>query len=404
MEHFVARQPIFDRRKKIYAYELLFRSGLGNYFDHKDGDEASSRVIANSILLFGIENMTGAARAFINFTQDLLVKNYALTLPKQWTVVEVLENVEPDAHIVDACKKIKDNGYILALDDFVYNPKYEPLLDLTDIVKVDFMLSDSEERKLLSENLIPRGIKLLAEKVETQDDFQEAYDLGYSYFQGYFFSKPVIVSRKDIPTSKLQYLRILREVNSEELDFRKLSVMIEAEVSMSYKLLKYINSAFFGFSHEITTIKQALGVLGEREVKKWVSLVSLAAMASDKPDELIVSSLVRAKFMELTAGEIDPDGKGEDFFLLGLFSMLDAIVDRPLAEIMADIPVSEGIKSALLRHKGAMYPLLALMISFERGDWKRLSAIAKKVGIKEALLPEKYVQAIQWTNEMVYGG
>lgn len=402
MEQFIARQPIFDRNKKVFAYELLFRSGLDNYFSHVDGDQASSKVIANSLLLFGVEEMTGDAKAFINFTRSLLVKDYAISLPSQWVVVEVLENVEPDEEVVASCAKLKNNGFILALDDFVYDPVFEKLLDLADIVKVDFMVSDLEERKKLAETLLPRGIKLLAEKVETQQEFEEAMEMGYSYFQGYFFCKPVILSRNDIPVFKLNYMRILKLANEPDFDFDLLADTIGAEVSISYKLLKYVNSAAFGLRREVTTIKHALTMLGQKEIKKWVSLLTLSGMATDKPLELVVTSLIRAKFCELIAQSAGMADMSSDLFLMGLFSLLDAIVGRPLEEIIKEIPLHEDVIDALLGKENRLGHILSISIAFEKGAWQDLASMAKKAGVDEKKLPEDYVQAIQWPQQLLF--
>ena len=281
MEHFIARQPIFDARGHVYAYELLFRSGLHNYFDCDDVDHAAASVIANSSLLFGLNEMSGGAKVFINCTRQVLVEDFIFILPKQTAVVEILEDVEPDEEIIDACRRLKKRGYILALDDFVYHKNYEPLLELADIIKVDFLLSDVEEQERLAKTFIPRGIRMLAEKVETHEVYEQAKQMGYQLFQGYFFAKPVIVSRKDIPANKLQFLRILKDVHAEEVDFKKLAKTIQSEVFLSYKILKLINSAAFALRHKVTSILQAISLLGIREIRSWVSLLSITAMADD---------------------------------------------------------------------------------------------------------------------------
>ena len=220
MEHFVARQPIFDLQQNVFAYELLFRAGLDNYFENMDGDEATRQVLANTFLLFGINNLTEGKKAFINFTRTVLLNEYALMLPNQITVIEILEDVEPDRNVLEACRKLKKHGYTLALDDFVYHPKFQPLLGLADIVKVDFLLSGPEDRKKLADDFRPKGIRLLAEKVETVEDFHQARDWGYTLFQGYFFSRPVILSQKDVPGFKFSLLRMLAGSKSGRNQFR----------------------------------------------------------------------------------------------------------------------------------------------------------------------------------------
>lgn len=399
MEHFIARQPIFDRNLKVFGYELLFRTSLENFFTHHSQEEAAVSVIANSSLLFGIEEMAGNARAFVNVTRGVLLNNFAGLLPRQFTILELLENVEPDSEVIRICRRLKDLGFILALDDFVYRPQYDLILDLIDIIKVDFLSTKEAERKRLAEIFIPRGIKMLAEKVETHEDFIAARNMGYTYFQGYFFSRPVIVSRKDLPIYKLQYLRILKEVSCEEINFSRLAQIIQVDVSISYKLLKYINSVAFGLRKRVTSILQALALLGEMEIKKWVALLSLTGMASDKPTELVMSSLVRAKSCELLAPMLSMSLRRSDLFLLGLFSLLDAIMDRPLEEILTEIHLEDDVQTALLHREGPLGTLLDMVIAMERGQWSTLSERAQSLGLDERSFPALHLQAVQWARE-----
>ena len=245
MDIFIARQPIFDIRQNVFAYELLYRSGIKNLYAGINGDQASSEVIGSSFLLFGLENLTMGKKAFINFTRKLLEDEVATLLPKESIVVEVLENVEPDKQMLSACIKLKELGYQLALDDFAYDPRFEPFIDLVDIIKVDFLQTSPQDRAALVQRIGNKNIKFLAEKVETKEDFNQALQAGYSYFQGYFFSKPNIVSGKDITSFKLTYLQLLQEIGKPDLDFDELEETIKRDVALSYKLLRYINSAAF---------------------------------------------------------------------------------------------------------------------------------------------------------------
>ena len=244
MKKFVARQPIFDAEQNVFAYELLFRTGMEDFFNFDDSDQAASSVIVDSFLLFGLETLTGGQKAFINCTREMLVKGYMALLPKEQVVVEILETVEPDEEIIGACLRLKRAGYLLALDDFVYEDKYEPLLELADIIKVDFQATEAAGRKSLVERMAPRGVKLLAEKVESKQEFEQAVEMGYDYFQGYFFSRPQILSGQDVPGYKLNYLRVLQAVNRPEVNLREIENVIKQDVSLTYKLLRYLNSAF----------------------------------------------------------------------------------------------------------------------------------------------------------------
>ena len=265
MEQFIARQPILDRDMNLFGYELLFRDSLENCFSGVDEDEATSRVIAGSTLLFGLESLLGNGKGFINFTRKALLRDYASVLPKKQIVVEILENVAPDAEVMDACHRLKKKGYILALDDFVYDARYDELLKMADIVKVDFFVSDVSMREGAWPTFsVPRGVKMLAEKVETQEEFEQAREMGYDYFQGYFFSKPVIISKKDVPGFKINQLRMLQKVNEEEIDFDGLSDLIQADMSMAYKILRLTNSAAFGTSKPGDIHQAGLGFFGRK--------------------------------------------------------------------------------------------------------------------------------------------
>ncbi len=400
MEHFIARQPIFDTHNKVYAYELLFRSGLHNYFDCDDADYAAASIIANSNLLFNLDEMIGDTKAFINCTAKVLRDDLMTTLPRQQAVVEVLEDVEPDDTIIAACARLKDQGYILALDDFVYHKNYEPLLEMADIIKVDFLLSDVAEQEELAKTMIPRGIKMLAEKVETYEVYEHAKQMGYQLFQGYYFAKPIIISRKDIPTNKIQFLRILKDIHAQEVDFKKLALTIQSEVSLSYKLLKLINSAAFSLRHKVTSILQALSLLGLREIRSWVSLLSISAMADDKPEELVVTSLIRARLCEQLAQPCKMGDRQDGLFLMGLFSLLDVIMSRPIDEILNEITVEEDIIEALTGTPGALKDILDLVIAMEKGEWEQVSKLAAELKIDEQLLPANYLDAVKWAQDI----
>ena len=400
MEHFIARQPIFDTKGRVYAYELLFRSGLHNYFDCDDADHAAASVIANSNLLFNLEEMTGGTKAFINCTRKVLLEDLMDTLPRQLAVVEVLEDVVPDDAVIAACQRLKNQGYILALDDFVYHENFEPLLDLADIIKVDFLLSSVEEQEHLAKTMIPRGIKMLAEKVETHEVYEHAKKMGYQLFQGYFFAKPVIISRKDIPTNKIQFLRILKDIHAQEVDFKKLALTIQSEVSLSYKLLKLINSAAFALRHKVTSILQALSLLGLREIRSWVSLLSIASMADDKPAELVVSSLIRARLCEQLAQPCKMGDQQSSMFLMGLFSLLDVIMSRPIEEILQEITVEENVMEALSGTPGTLRTILDLVVAMEKGEWEQVSSFAAELQIDEQSLSSEYLDAVKWAQDI----
>lgn len=400
MEVYVARQPIFNAKQEVFAYELLFRNGFKNYYDHLDGDQATSSVLHNSFLTIGMDSLTRGTRAFVNFTRNLLLSEVATLFPKDQMVIEILETVEPEREIIAACTRLKKSGFTLVLDDFVFEPRFQPLIDLADIIKIDFLATPPAERKNLIRQFGTTGRKFLAEKVETQEEYKQAIDMGYAYFQGYFFSKPVIVSAKEVPGYKLNFLQILREVNRPELDFNKLESIIKRDISISYKLLKFINSAAFGVARRVESLKQAMVLLGSRELRKWVSLIVLSNIGKDKPEELVVTSLLRARFLELLASTTNLAQKSADLFLLGLFSQIDAFMDRPKEEILKELPISELIKGVLLGEDNIYKPFYELVISYENADWKPTEKILTQLQLSQEILPALYLESLAWTNQI----
>ena len=399
MEAFIARQPIFDSQQKVFAYELLFRSGLDNMFKHPDPDQATAKVITDAFSLFNTSDLTDGKRAFINVTRDTLLKEYLFLFPKGLIVAEITESIDPDSEVIEACRKLKQAGYLLALDDFVYQDRYAPLMDLIDFMKVDFLSTSQSERRFLYERFAPSGIRPMAEKVETSELFSEALQIGYPYFQGYFFCRPTIFNRKDIPGFKLHYFQVIQEILRPEMDYGKLEKFIKQEVSLSYKLLRYINSSFFGFKNKINSIKQALALLGEKEIRKWVLLITLAHMGKDKPEQLAVHTITRAKFCESLAPLAGLLNRADDLFLVGMFSLMDAFLDRPISDILTEIPIKDEIKGAILGEENKLTEVYHYAISYEKGDWGKLAEQKLKIGIDEMSPPQLYLEALKWGQE-----
>jgi c-di-GMP-related signal transduction protein len=258
MEAFVARQPIFTRKLKIYGYELLFREGTTNVFPGTEGNEATSKLISDSFFNIGVESITGGKRAFVNFTQELLVRKVPMMFSKEDITIEVLEDVQPTEAVIAACREMSSAGYQIALDDFLYRPDLDPLLTLSTLVKIDWAATSRDQREEIIRLLEAYPVKFLAEKIETYEDFQEAVEMNFHYFQGFFFSKPQIFKSKDISPQKLNLLRIIAEVNKEDFAFKNIEEMISRDVSMSYKLLRYINSPYFKRLCDISSINQAV--------------------------------------------------------------------------------------------------------------------------------------------------
>ncbi len=401
-EIYVARQPIFTRNQEVFAYELLYRSGVNKFYSNLNGDQASFEVITNSFLLIGLETLTRGKKAFINFTKNLLENDVATLLPNEAIVIEILQDIEPDEKILNACRKLKELGYYLALDDFCYNRKFLPLIDLVDIIKVDFLKTEKKEREAIIQRIGKPKIHFLAEKVETREEFTQALEMGYSYFQGYFFSKPLILSGKDIPSFKIIYLKILQEINRQDLDYDRLEDYVKMDVSLSYKLLKFINSLSFGFRNEIRSIKQALVLLGQKELSKWLSLIALKGIGDNKPDELIITAICRARFCELIAPRVGLKDRSSDLFLMGMFSLIDAFLDRPLPDILAELPISDDIKLALSGSDGRFKDVYELILAYESGDWEQLQFKTALLELAEIDVRECYLNALEMSNHIFF--
>lgn len=402
MQVFVARQPIFDTRRRAVAYELLFRSSMENWFPPGvDGDLASSRMIADVATTFDLHTLTGGKKAYVNVTRKVLCEGLYSVLPPKGTVIELLESVEADPQTLAAVRAARAAGYEVALDDFVDRPNVEQFVNLAHILKVDFLATKSEERRRISERMKARGRKvvLLAEKVETAEDVREAEEMGYSLFQGYFFQRPEIIARSDIPPSKITYVRFLRELQAPTLDFDGIERVIKHDLSLSVKLLKFLNSAAFGWRSRVTSLKQALVLLGERPFRKWASLIAVVGMTGDRPPELALLSLARAKFAETVCPLAGLAGQELDAFLVGLLSALDAMVGRPLPELLTEISVSPTIDAALLGETTAMGRVRALVMAYERAAWSEVTALARDLGIAEKRLPELSTAALAWATE-----
>lgn len=401
MQVFVARQPIFDKRLNVFAYELLFRAGEEDIFDQSNGDQATSKVITSSLFIIGLKTLTEGKMAFVNFTQNLLLSEAATLLPHDRIAVEILETVQPDEAIVNACQKLKNLGYILALDDFKMRWSHHPLMRLVDIIKIDFQGTTDREFNRIKKRINPARTKFLAEKVETQDEFHRALQMGYTYFQGYFFCKPFTLSGHDIPVYKITYLKILREVSKPDPSFDEIERIIKGDVSFSYKLLRGINSVAFGLRTKVTSIKHALVLMGMREVKRWISLIALQGLGEDKPPELVELSVIRAKFAELLAAKIGQSDRASDLFLMGLFSMIDAIIDRPMAELLEELPISDDIKAALLGEGGPLAKVYELVVANEKGEWDKFPALSAELAFNEYEIPAIFLQSLEWSQQIM---
>ncbi|MBU2537180.1 MAG: HDOD domain-containing protein [Proteobacteria bacterium] len=389
---FVARQPIFKRNKEVFAYELLFRSGLTNYFDPlQNGEEATSKVITNSFLLIGIATITEGKKAFINFSEEMLLKGYPSLFPKEIAVVEVLETVGATPEVVQACATLVEAGYVLALDDFLYEDRFLPLIKMARIIKFDIRQMSFAELERQAKVVSRYNVKLLAEKIETFEEFESIKKLGFDLFQGYFFSRPQIVEGRDIPGSKLHYLQVLKVIQDEDYDFAELAKFVSRDVSLAYKLLKYANSAYFARRQKVESIEMAVAMLGQNTLRKWLSLMMLSYLADDKPSELLRLSAFRGTFCELIADQLL--GRRKE---AGMFSLLPAMLDKAMEDILPELALPDEIQEALLTEVATpLSRTLALVTAYERGDWEKTISLAKKLNLNHDSLPLLYEQALE---------
>jgi EAL and modified HD-GYP domain-containing signal transduction protein len=402
MNLFIARQPIFDRENTVYGYELLYREESKIAYDAKDGDMASSSVIITGFVSMGLEKLTGGKKAFVNFTENLVIEGVATIFPKEHLVVEILETIEPTKEVLEACKKLKKLGYIIALDDFVFKPGYEKLVELADIIKVDFLLSSEEERRGLLRRFGKGKIKFLAEKIETVEEYKKAYEQGYSYFQGYYFSKPTTVTANIVPPNKMNYFQLIKEINSEEINFSNLGNIIERDVAFSYEMLKLVNSAAYCPVSRIKSIRQAISFLGEQELKKWVYVSVLRKISKFKDDEIVESSMVRAKALEQICDRLYISNRKSEFVTLGMISMLDVLMGISIDVILEQVAVSDEIKNTLLRNnKGdIMNKCFEVVLAYEKGNWEIVMELAGDINIKVEELAEIYYQSLLWSQKL----
>jgi len=402
MDLFIARQPIFTAYKKLYAYELLYRGTKTSSLDNTSGNRATTSVLSSAFLTEGIEKISEFKPCFINFTHDLLLQNLPAAFPKNQIVVEILEDVLPTPDIIAICKKLRTDGYTIALDDFIYNADLEPLIEIADIIKFDFLLTPVDTLHKTLHRLSRHKLKFLAEKVESYEEFVQANKLGFTYFQGYFFCKPERIRIREIDSSKINLVNLLAEVNKKTTTRKKIESIITRDVALAYKLLRYINSSYFYRLKSIDSIAHAITYLGKNELRRFIILVLISELASDKPGELVRLAVVRAKMAELLALETASRDKADEIFLLGLFSLLEPLLDTAIDYICEQLSLSEPLQSALVNQLGPYAPFLDAVISYEKRDKPTCLAAVQKLNIAPGKLYPLYMEALAFTRAVLY--
>ncbi|MDK1285681.1 EAL and HDOD domain-containing protein [Pseudoalteromonas umbrosa] len=402
MYFYAARQPILNINKEVVGYELLFRDGVDNVFPNIDDVEATSKLIEGSQFNFGLEDLTDSKPAYINFTLETILKGYPTMMGRDQLIVEILETVQPGKRLLAAVQDLKEKGYKLVLDDYKHQKVWRHFYPYIDQIKVDMLVTSVDEIHELKEAIAPhKHIELVAEKVETYEQYQLALELGFTLFQGFFFAKPEMVQTKALPPSEMALAELLYETSSVDVDLKRITQVFERDVNLSYKLLRYSNSAAFKRRAEISTIKQALVVLGNQELKKFLSLLFASQVASDKPMELIRLSLTRARFCELLAIKHNQMRDTGMAFLTGMMSLMDAILDESMDSVMQKLPLTIDIKDALLQGEGVLAQYLSLVMAYEKANWSDASQLTEQLNLQTQSLPELYSEALQWCDQQV---
>jgi c-di-GMP phosphodiesterase len=396
---YVGRQPIFNRKLRVHAYELLFRSDTGNQANIVCEDAATSRVLVNALSEIGLDKLVGSHQAFINVTdKHLLESDLAVMLPKQ-CVLEVLETVEPSPEIVASVQRLSDAGYLVALDDFEFSEAMIPLLKIADLVKLDVMALQPEGVQKQLEQLRGFDLKLLAEKVETPAEFNAYQDMGFDYFQGYFFAKPSVVQVRAIPASKLAIMELVAKVNDPEIGLPELGEIIARDASLSVKTLRYVNSPAVGLASEVSSVNQALTLLGLDIIRQWVMILTLTGIdLEDKSPELFVVMLTRARLCQLVAQKAGLDNSSS-YFTIGLLSAIDVLMDAPMDQLIEPLPLTREVKAALIGFEGDGGDVLRSAIAMEQGMLNEIVYF----GLDLDQLNEAYLEALHWADD-VYSG
>ncbi len=392
-----ARQPIFDRELQVYGYELLYRSVQEAGEPFADGEQATSQVLLDAFTELAINDVVGEKFAFVNFTQQLLGTELPFT--PQRLVVEVLEDQTINQELLDNLARLKRAGFTIALDDFVLTADTAALVRYADIIKLDVL--DLSETQLLQhvKKLQPHA-RLLAEKIETHEQLEHCKSLGFSLFQGYFLSRPDLIKGKKTIENRTTVMALLAELYRSDISIDALEQIISRDPVLSYKLLRLINSAAYRFAQEISSLRQAIMLLGINQIRGWASLIALNKL-EDKPKELITTTLTRAKLCQQLGGVIQPNVAPDSYFTLGLLSTVDAFLDRPLKDVIDTLPLSQELKVALTRHDGKMGLILSTIKQYEQGNWAEIDwATLKQGGLGALTTTEQYLEALNWVRKM----
>lgn len=400
MYGYVARQPIFSADKTLYGYELLFRNGELNSFPNIDSDEATSKLLMQHHLLLGVENITGNKLAFINFSEDTLLYRFPTFIKPASTVIEILETVPATPELLAVCRCLHSQGYKLALDDHDFDPKWDEFLPYISYIKVDVLQFNILQISRYLRRIAKYSLLLLAEKVETAEQFEKLKMLGFHLFQGYLFARPEMLKQKQLSPNKANLLELIAEASKVELNFELLADICQRDLGLSYKLLRFVNNSLFAARQPISSLKLAMVSMGEPELKKFLALLALANLSDSAQDNRLTTALVRARFCDLLAIQKRLSSNPPSAFLTGLFSNVHEIIEQPQHLMLDQLPLEVEIKQALLVQTGLLGQMLQLTLAFERGDWQQTVSLKQKIN-DIAELAEVYQEAVRWADNIL---
>ncbi len=388
---YVGRQAIYDRSLKVQAYELLYRGGAQATHTAFNGDRATLDVLFNTLIGIGLDKVAGSKPAYVNLTRAFILGEHPIPFPPERCVLEILEDIEVDDALIQGIERLKAQGFSIALDDYELKPDHERLLQIADVVKIDLLTVERPRLPHILAQLREYDVKLLAEKVETQEDFNLCLELGFEYFQGYFLCKPKVLNAQRIPGNRLSILQLLNKLQSPEASLDELVALITQNVTLSYKIMRYVNSAYLALPRQLTSVREAVLMLGQQTIRNLTALMVMNDIY-DKPDELVRLSMVRAKMCELLA----PDRKVQSmFFTVGLFSTLDALLDAPMSSLLESLPLAVEVKSALLERAGTAGRALEAVIHYERGEWEAAAG-----QLEPERLTQAYLESLDWADSL----
>ncbi len=396
----VVRQPILDDTGRVFAYELLYREDLTVEVEAGSADLTRARVLTDAVLSLGLDTLTDGLPAFLSLTRELLMLDAGTLLPPASVVLELPKDLVADDEVVAACRRLFGLGYQLALTGLGSSTDLDRLFPFVKFWKIDAATVSPHTRKSLPVQCASRSVQVIAERVETFEAARELQGLGYRFFQGYYFCKPDTVGTGALPTRRLAYLNLLAALNKPDVSLSEVENLVKHDLTLSYRVLRSINSAAFGLRREVSSIRQALVLLGLGQIQKWASVWSMAGLNSGGTSETVSMAIIRARCCELLGIKVAGEEGGAEYFLLGLCSLLDSMLRRPMSDALAEVPVSDMIKDALLGEPNLARLVLDAVVAYERGEWELAADVANQAFIDPKLLPLAYSDALVWAREL----